>query len=176
MFTLLSLDRKQQKQKWNRKKKTLLILWIPILLSLWVNLWLVVFIIFTGSWSFQFWLCCWFCRWCKPGLYNDHNSHRFTVRRINVLIMVEELTLCAFPLLFLSAARSGISDLLGFEARPIDDGTRSSLGTAFFITPPLSPRSPRPVGFAWLDTVAPVSVAALLKMFKILLYMMYRIS
>ena len=82
--------------------------------------------------------------------------------RLQILTTIMELTLCVFPLLLLSGARSGISLLLGFEARPIDDGTRSSLGMAFFITPALS-RSPRPIGFAWLDTVPPVSVAALLK-------------
>jgi len=70
----------------------------------------------------------------------------------DVLLQLGEIrrslqTLWVFPLLFLSTALSGISALLGFEARPIDEGTRSSLGIAFLITPGLS-RSPRTMGLA----------------------------
>ena len=85
-----------------------------------------------------------------------------------MLLCPKMLTLWAFPLLFRSAALSGISALFGFDALPIELGTRSSLGTAFFITPLLS-LSPLPIGFPWLDTVPPVSVAALLGMFCLLL-------
>lgn len=69
-------------------------------------------------------------------------------------------TLCGFPLLLRSGALSGISDLFGLDARPMDEGTRSSSGATPRDAPVLS-QSER--GLVWPDDDPPASVAALLK-------------